>query len=161
MPADPIRLQAEAFDTATTFTIENIAAADGGQAIRLPGNSEGTASYALEGKVAAGTYTVIVGYVDESDGESTAQLSIGNADGESFSGSWTFDDDADSGNGVQPQNFRTATFADVTVGDDATLSLSASSTALEYARIDYIEFVPTDSGEPEPTILLGIADAER
>ncbi|WP_430468649.1 carbohydrate-binding protein [Vreelandella titanicae] len=160
VPADPIRLQAEAFDTATTFTIENIAAADGGQAIRLPGNSEGTASYALEGKVAAGTYTVIVGYVDESDGESTAQLSIGNADGESFSGSWTFDDDADSGNGVQPQNFRTATFADVTVGDDATLSLSASSTALEYARIDYIEFVPTDSGEPEPTILLGIADAD-
>ncbi|WP_223828042.1 CBM35 domain-containing protein [Vreelandella titanicae] len=159
-PADPIRLQAEAFDTATTFTIENIAAADGGQAIRLPGSSEGTASYALDGKVAAGTYTVIVGYVDESDGESSAQLSIGNATGESFSGNWIFDDDADSGNGVQPQNFRTATFADVTVGDDATLSLSASSTALEYARIDYIEFVPTGSVDPEPTILLGIADAD-
>jgi len=159
-PADPIRLQAEAFDAATTFTIENIAAADGGQAIRLPGNSEGTASYALDGKVAAGTYTVIVGYVDESDGESTAQLSISNAEGESFSSNWIFDDDADSGNGVQPQNFRTATFTDVTVGDDATLSLSANSTALEYARIDYIEFVPTGSGDPEPTILLGIADAD-
>ncbi|CAM0554349.1 hypothetical protein EHLJMEHL_04445 [Vreelandella titanicae] len=48
----------------------------------------------------------------------------------------------------------------MTVGDDATLSLSASSTALEYARIDYIEFVPTGSVDPEPTILLGIADAD-
>ncbi|MBT2799159.1 carbohydrate-binding protein, partial [Halomonas sp. ISL-104] len=163
VPADPIRLQAEDFDSATTFTIENIAAADGGQAIRLPGSSTGTASYALDGKVAAGTYTVIVGYVDESDGESTAQLSISDANGESFSGNWIFDDDASSGNGVQPQNFRTVTFTDVTVGDGATLSLSASSTALEYARIDYIEFVPTGSvdpdPEPEPTILLGIADA--
>ncbi|MBT2774510.1 carbohydrate-binding protein, partial [Halomonas sp. ISL-60] len=102
----------------------------------------------------------IVGYIDESDGESTAQLSISDANGESFSGNWIFDDDASSGNGVQPQNFRTVTFTDVTVGDGATLSLSASSAALEYARIDYIEFVPTGSVEPEPTILLGIADAD-
>ncbi|MGP9633681.1 carbohydrate-binding protein [Halomonas sp. AOP43-A1-21] len=161
-PGEPIRLQAEDFDSATTFTIENIAAADGGQAIRMPGNSEGTASYLLDGKVAAGTYTIIVGYIDENDGESTAQLSIGSAEGESFSGNWVFDDDADSGNGVQVQNFRTVTFTDVTVGDDATLTLTANSTALEYARIDYIEFVPMGSvdPEPEPTILISIADAD-
>nr|WP_290984119.1 carbohydrate-binding protein [Halomonas sp.] len=159
-PGEPIRLQAEDFDSATTFTVENIAAADGGQAIRMPGSREGTASYSLDGKVPAGTYTVIVGYIDENDGESTAQLSIGNAEGESFSGSWVFDDDAESGNGTQIQNFRTVTFTDVTVGDGATLSLSANSTALEYARIDYFEFVPTGSVDPEPTILLGITDAD-
>ncbi|WP_346797114.1 carbohydrate-binding protein [Halomonas sp. Bachu 37] len=149
-PVESIRLQAEDFDSASTFTVENITVADGGQGIRLPGNSEGTAGYNLDGKVAAGTYTVVVGYFDENDGESTARLSIGNAEGESFSGSWTFDDDADSGNGTQAQNLRTMTFEDVVVGDNATLSLSANSEALEYARFDYIEFVPTSGVEPEP-----------
>ncbi|MGQ7254938.1 hypothetical protein, partial [Vreelandella titanicae] len=94
------------------------------------------------GAVAAGTYTVIVGYFDENDGESTAQLSIGNAQGQSFSGDWIFDNDASSGNAAQAASFRTVTFENVTVGDDATLDLASTAAPFEYARIDYIEFVP-------------------
>ncbi|WP_052384029.1 carbohydrate-binding protein [Litchfieldella xinjiangensis] len=156
-PVDPIRLQAEDFDSASAFSVESMAAADGGQGIRLPARTEGSARYELDGKVAAGTYTVIVRYFDEDDGESTAQLSIGNAEGESFSGSWTFDDDG-GGNGLQAQNLRTVTFENVTVGENAALDLSVTSDAFEYARIDYIEFVP-GSVEPTPTVLIGIADA--
>ncbi|MGQ7254936.1 hypothetical protein, partial [Vreelandella titanicae] len=73
-PTTPVRLQAEDFTTATNYTVENIGAADEGQGIRLQGGESGTASYVLAGAVAAGTYTVIVGYFDENDGESTAQL---------------------------------------------------------------------------------------
>ncbi|PKH63837.1 hypothetical protein CXF94_00275, partial [Halomonas sp. Choline-3u-9] len=58
-PTTPVRLQAEDFTTATNYTVENIGAADEGQGIRLQGGESGTASYALAGAVAAGTYTVI------------------------------------------------------------------------------------------------------
>ncbi|VXB27476.1 hypothetical protein HALO153_130048 [Vreelandella titanicae] len=159
-PTTPVRLQAEDFTTATNYTVENIGAADEGQGIRLQGGESGTASYALAGAVAAGTYTVIVGYFDENDGESTAQLSIGNAQGQSFSGDWIFDNDATSGNAAQASSFRTVTFENVTVGDDATLALSATAATLEYARIDYIEFVPAGIVEPPAPTLIGISDAD-
>ncbi|WP_039860969.1 hypothetical protein, partial [Vreelandella titanicae] len=159
-PTTPVRLQAEDFTTATNYTVENIGAADEGQGIRLLGGESGTASYALAGAVAAGTYTVIVGYFDENDGESTAQLSIGNAQGQSFSGDWIFDNDATSGNAAQASSFRTVTFENVTVGDDATLDLASTAAPFEYARIDYIEFVPAGIVEPPAPTLIGISDAD-
>ncbi|MGQ7254935.1 hypothetical protein, partial [Vreelandella titanicae] len=57
-------------------------------------------------------------------------------------------------------SFRTVTFENVTVGDDATLDLASTAAPFEYARIDYIEFVPAGIVEPPAPTLIGITDAD-
>ena len=142
-PAAQFRVEAE--DMAlTNYTTKSTSAASGGQYAELhkTGFSEGSASYIFDG--AAGNYDVIVGYFDENDGVASATFSVNGTQLES----WEFDEEL-GGNAASSstQTSRTvATSLALMAGD--TLTLDGFVEAGEWARFDYVEFVP--AAEPAP-----------
>ena len=136
-----VRIEAENWTSATNYGTQNVGHASGGQVTRT-GNeaSPATLTYNLSGEVAAGTYRITIGYLDENDGQSTLTASIG-----SFTDSFVFNDDGPFG-GISEQNTREFTFEDVTIGADSTLVLSIDPDDGEEGRIDYIDFVSLDDG---------------
>jgi len=159
----PVKIEAEAMTLTGGFTVENAAAASdeipggGGKVIRLPtGSSTGSASLTVGNGIPAGTYTVKITYFDENDGVSSASLFAG--DGTSLVGTWTFDDPGSS-SGATADNLRTVSFGGVTIGEGTVLRLEAQSQGAEYARIDYIELVP--SAAPAPDALAPTGDLDQ
>ena len=136
-----VRIEAENWASATNYGTQSVSHASGGTVTRT-GNeaSPATLTYDLSGQVAAGTYRVTIGYLDENDGQSTLTASIG-----SFTDSFVFDDDGPFG-GISTQNKREFTFDNVSIGADSTLVLSVDPDDGEEGRIDYIDFVFLDDG---------------
>ena len=151
LPAN-VRIQAEDFDTATTYATQALGVADGDQVIALPLGASGSASYNLAARgVAPGVYTVAIGHFDENDGDSTLGLTITSDATPTFATSFLLDDDATSGNAAQRSSFRTKIFTNVTIGANGTLTLSGTSDGEEFVRIDYIDFIATGGGTPGNT----------
>ncbi|NJL82214.1 MAG: hypothetical protein HC890_03240 [Chloroflexaceae bacterium] len=101
----------------------------------------GTATTTFTGN--PGTYDVLIGYFDESDGASPVTLNI---NGGPIEGSITYNN---SPGGATPSasNFLESTLASgITLGAGDTITLTGivdgTASANERARIDYIEFVP-------------------
>ncbi|MGK7947431.1 MAG: SGNH/GDSL hydrolase family protein [Xenococcaceae cyanobacterium] len=145
-----IRVEAENLNLNGYF-VKNGNFASGGQYIDLskPGNfipgSTGTASYQFASP--AGKYDIVVGYYDENDGIGELELNIDNVVVESWSLNDTTGDVAAS-----TQSFRTRTIKGVELNPDRTITLkgTASNPAGEWARVDFIEFIPADE-----TVTLG------
>ena len=137
-PPAPVRIQAEEFDELSGFFIENQGAAEGGQVIRLGASTNGTATLDLDAAgVSPGQSTFSVTFFDENDGVSSLTASINGVE----IGTITLDQDGGAIAG-EAQNLRSVTFTDVTVPDNAVLTLSGTSNAGEFVRIDAVEFVP-------------------
>jgi hypothetical protein len=159
--AAPIRFQAEDFDASVGYGVQTQNAAEGNEVAFLPsGGASGSATYDLAARgVAPGVYNLTIGHFDENDGESNVTVTI---DGVAI-GSFTFDDDATSGNAAQASSFRTETFANVTVGENGQLVVAGTTDAGEFARLDWIEFVPVTDGSgaqdnTAPFAPFGLAD---
>ncbi|MGI9475971.1 MAG: hypothetical protein ACR2PI_04645, partial [Hyphomicrobiaceae bacterium] len=147
--ATTIRIQAEDFDSSDVYATQTQGAADAGEVAFLPNNgASGSATYDLAGKgVIAGLYNITLGYFDENDGESDIEILL---DGNPI-GAFTLDDDATSDNAAQAASFRSKTFTEIEVGVDGQMVINATTDAGEYARIDWIEFVPIEDGGPDNT----------
>ncbi|ERT07318.1 G8 domain protein [Lyngbya aestuarii BL J] len=137
---DAIRIEAEDMEL-DTYRLESSEVASNDSLIRLPGGSQndtGKAVTRFEGP--SGKYDVVVGYFDENDGK--AQLEV-NLDGVSLE-SWTLDQKLGS-NYISENNFLTRTVAEgISIEPGEVVEITGTKQAGEFARVDYLEFVPSD-----------------
>ena len=157
---DPVRVQAENFDSLDTFFIEGQGAAEG-SVIRVNAGQTGTATLDLAGAgVAPGVNTISVTFFDENDGESTliAQLVRG---GQTIPvGTILFNQDG-GGNAAQAQNLRTVDLPAVEIQAGDQLQLVGTSAGangdFEFVRVDYVDFTPAGGGTQPGDVLVSIA----
>ncbi|MEB3357777.1 MAG: heparin lyase I family protein [Synechococcales bacterium] len=141
-----IRLEAEAMKR-WRYDIEQSSAASGGRLVTLGGDGQletGTATANFTGK--SGTYDVVVGYFDENDGN--AQLSLSHQN--KVLDRWNLDQQLGT-DAISTKNRVERTVAKnltVTTGD--VFQLKGTETADEYARVDYIDFIPSATATPTP-----------
>ena len=141
------RLEAEAMTLAGGYVTESGTFASGGGLIRILDTASvgtATATFTLE----TGTYDIVVGYYDESDGKSPVTLKIGD-----FQDSWVFDN-SPGGTRASATNFKTRTISGVSISQGSLIELTGYLNSGEVARIDYIEFIPTSGsggGSTPPT----------
>ena len=126
----------------TGYRVESNADASGGALIsRLEAVHllAGVATVAFPGP--AGTYEIIVSYFDESDGQSTLALTVNGA----VMDTWIADADLPSGSpDAVTLAYRVgATGVPLAPGD--IIALQGSEQGSEFACLDKVEFMPTDS----------------
>lgn len=151
--AEPIRVEAEDM-TLEGYRLETNDKVSGEQVISFRGgakNESGTASQTFDGP--AGTYDVVVSYVDEADGVASLEASL---NGETLE-TWQLSENLGSAaisasNQVQR---KVATGVILEAGD--TFELRGQEQSFEHARVDYVEFVPVGgpvggpAGDAPPT----------
>ncbi|HHP7246330.1 MAG TPA: Calx-beta domain-containing protein [Elainellaceae cyanobacterium] len=154
-----IVVQAEDISTLVGYIVENDADADNGALLSLfngsapTSPSEGTASFTFNNS--AGFYDIRLGYFDESDGQSSVEISVDALS----AGIVNFNRDLGSG-GVDPAT-KTRTFdptepgipvdaqldiENVRIASDSLISLNGSLNGTEFARVDFVEFIPVATG---------------
>ncbi len=151
IPQDPVRIQAEDFDSFTRYSIQDRPAADEGQLIAHTGNIANPAFANLNidsgTGIVAGVNDITVGIFDETDGVSTLNVLLNGVQ----VGTIVYDSTAGTG-GPTTQSFRTETISgiDIQLGD--VLTLEAFRSGGEPARVDYVEFTPTGPVTPSISI---------
>jgi Ca2+-binding RTX toxin-like protein len=129
--------------TATTYRVESNSLASGGQMLSLYQSSGTTGSASTTFNGTSGTYDVVVAYFDENDGVTPYSLAVG---ANQFS--WSANQNLGSA-GVSSQNLvRRSVFSGVSVNAGDTINLTGAANQAEWARVDYIEFVPVTNSSP-------------
>ncbi|OLT61117.1 Ig-like domain-containing protein [Moorena bouillonii] len=131
-----VKIQAENFENRNIFEIEDNNEAEGGSLIRIPdefGPNPSSGSATTTFNLPTGNYEVRLGYLDESDGQSPINITIGNTDLPTL----TLDNDGDS---FVNEQISSTVF--INNGDEITIN--GTRDRQEYARIDFIEFIPLD-----------------
>lgn len=142
-PNSSIRIEAESlFDSdIVSYRLENIGAASGGQVLSLRGGAQdelGVATVAFTGP--EGVYDVLIGTFDENDGLARFELTHS----ENLIGSATLDQQLGSGS-ANARTFVALTLAQsIQLGAGDVLTLTGFEEASEHARLDYIEFIPSN-----------------
>ena len=126
--------------TLSNYDVENWDFASNGASVRIrgDGSQRGTATTTFSNTT--GYYNVVVGFFDETDGNSWARFEL---NGESLAG-WRFDD-SPGGDAPTADNLRELTLITnvlLTEGDQLTL-IGNRMHGGEYARFDYIDFIST------------------
>lgn len=138
MAIQTIRIEAESMKL-INYRLESNASASGGQIISLSNGASdetGYASYTFADQ--AGLYDVVVGYYDENDG--VAQL--GFQRNNTVLDSWSLNKDLGS-NAANSQTFLRRTVAKgISIRSGEVFQIKSLENKGEYARIDYIEFIP-------------------
>jgi len=144
----PIRVEAEQM-TLDNYRIESSDSASGGQLIGLleAESNTGTASTVFTG--ASGTYDIIIGYYDESDGKAALGVL---SNGVSID-DWTLNKNLGTSS-PNSKSFTKQTIGDQSLTQGETIAIQGTANQEEYARVDYIEFVPVggDSSQPLPEV---------
>ena len=145
VPVAPQIVRVEAEDmTLTNFYLQPEPGFSGDTVVRLPETTSGTASFDFNGP--SGQYDIFVSYWDENDGASTFQVDQGTTQLDQ----WVANQNVGATH-VSTENRTVATNLQVDSGDSFTLS--ATSEGGEFARIDYIEFVPAGTSAPTPSTI--------
>lgn len=110
--------------------------ASGGEVIKLSSH-RGHASVDFTGPT--GKYDILVGYYDENDGQSTANVKVGG----DIVDAWTFDELTGS-RFASEDNFVERKIEDVHIDAGERIKLSGWFDHYEYARFDYIKVVAAD-----------------
>ena len=131
--AEDVRVQAEAFDLISNFSIERNPHAEGGRFIRADGNGESRAEFEFDG--ADGIYDIEIAYADEIDGESRLALEV---DGRNVA-SWEFDESLGS-RYVTERTMTERTVQNVRIEEGDTLTLIGQADGNEPLRIDSIDY---------------------
>jgi hypothetical protein len=135
-----LRYEAEQMNL-NTYKVEGLngsqASADRYISLRSTGKTSGSASGVFRG--AAGTYQVRVGYYDENDGQSSASVTVAGQ-----RKSFKFDQDLDSDSAMHDAKAVTTTHSAVTLKTGDRFEISARLDKGEFARFDYLEFVPVN-----------------
>ncbi|MEO0947015.1 MAG: Calx-beta domain-containing protein [Cyanobacteria bacterium J06641_5] len=138
----PIRLEAEAADGIVgNFDLESNGAASGGQVLSLRSGSGGV-DFGFNGT--SGTYDIIVGTFDETDGESQISVALNAVETGTTVDLGDLVLDANLGSALpDAQTFVSPMIASgvaLTAGDTLVANISQDGT--EFVRLDFIEFVP-------------------
>ncbi len=147
-PPTTIRLEAEEFNL-DTYIEETRNIASDGEVITLfnAAGTEGTATSTFTG--ASGTYDVVVVYFDENDGQATLSLQVGDDQD-----TWTLDQDFGIGGVRNGNRVERTALSQVNIENGDAITLTGIVNAAEFARVDYIEFIPADvAPSPTPTTI--------
>lgn len=140
-----IRIEAENMSLITYLKEIGNSAASGTSLISLNNAAGTTGSASATFTGSSGTYDVVIGYFDERDG--VAQLDVLIA-GQSLSGT-PFKLDEQTASGAANRNtFRTKTYSRVFIDQNTAIQLQGTANRSEWARADYIEFIPVSSTTP-------------
>jgi probable HAF family extracellular repeat protein len=131
------QLEAEDFNL-NTYLIENNDVASNGRLISLRGAAGNTGSASIQFTGRSGTYDLVVGYVDETDGTAQVNLKINDRDIDS----WTLDKNLGSASPTE-QTFVERSINRVFVNQGDTLSINGTRDREEWARVDYVRLVPS------------------
>jgi hypothetical protein len=129
-----------------TYLVEKRSVASGEKVITLldASGNEGTASTTFEGP--SGVYTVVVGYFDESDGESLLRLKVN----DDIVDNWRLDQKIDpDGDVPTKENFTRRTIGGVELNPKDVLSIEGFREREEYARVDFIQIIPVNVSSSE------------
>ncbi|WP_228059837.1 right-handed parallel beta-helix repeat-containing protein [Plectonema radiosum] len=140
---DILRYEAEELNL-SSYLIESNNASSGGKHISLVGSDTGTATGVFNGK--AGSYQVNVGFYDENDGVSSAKVTVA---GETQS--FLFDKDLPGNAAVAETLTSRLTHSEIKLQPGDTFEIEAQMNVGEFARFDYIEFVPMDEKIDSPS----------
>jgi len=154
-------VQAEHFTglgSATNFFVAATPGASNNQVIRTDANEAGSISTSLAANgLTEGWYNVTVTVYDETDGNATFSLKIGDtqlATNRSFSDG-TFDNSLPRGNAGQAGNLKTISFATPVYVDAASIALlTGQADAGENLRIDKLTFTRVASPELPPSVVV-------
>ena len=143
-----LRIEAEMMSL-VTYRLESKSVASEGQYISLRGGDRGetgTASFAFDGLT--GTYDVVLGYFDETDGVSQLEVSKGGA----LIDAWDSNQNLGSA-GVRTQTLAQRTVATgLSINNGDTFTIQGTEDGGEPARIDYIEFIPLVNTPPSASL---------
>ena len=143
-----IRIEAETLDL-EGYEIETPdgsgASGDGFISLRSDDDGTGTATGVFDGE--AGLYDVRLGFFDESDGQSEVTIAIdGNSAG------LVFDDDLPSRLPDEASQATATTHQGIALEPGDTIEIQGLADLWEFARLDFIDFIPVDTGsDPAPT----------
>ncbi|MGB3294526.1 MAG: fibronectin type III domain-containing protein [Phormidesmis sp.] len=138
-----IRVEAESLADSdiVSYRLEAVGAASGSQVLSLrgsAGNEIGVAT--VDFTASEGVYDVLIGTFDENDGLARFELTHN----DSLIGSATLDQQLGSGS-ANAQTFVELTLAQsIQLGVGDVLTITGFEEASEHARLDYIEFVPSN-----------------
>lgn len=140
---DILRYEAEEL-TLSNYQIESNNASSEGKHISLLGSDSdsGTATGVFDGE--AGTYKVNVGFYDENDGVSSVDITVAGKL-ESFS----FDKDLPADKAAAEALTSRITHSEIKLQPGDDFKIEAESNLGEFARLDYVEFIPLDSSTPK------------
>ena len=142
IPTKPIRLEAEDADSLTNYRLEQNRYASGDEVLSLKGGTRdevGSASFTFKEQ---GTYDIVLGTFDENDGTATITLELnGSQIGETI----LLDEDLgrNLGDSYTAVSKNIAFGISLEAGD--VLTINGFEQGGEFARIDYLEFIATDS----------------
>ncbi|MBV6627502.1 MAG: DUF4114 domain-containing protein [Rivularia sp. (in: Bacteria)] len=145
--SNPIRYEAEELNL-NGYRVEIVenSSASNNQHISLKGTkgNQGSATGKFDGE--AGTYQVKVGYYDENDGQSKAEITVGEE-----IASFVFDQDLPDNWAKPAAKTSRIVIEEVELTSGDSFKIEASSDEGEFARFDYIEFSPiADASIPTP-----------
>ena len=142
-----VRIEAETITNRSVYRVENISAASGGKALSLvggAGNEVGKVSFKFTG--VDGLYDVVLGTFDENDGQARFNVRQNG----SAIGSITLNKELGSNSpNAQTAVARKVTTVQIKNGD--TFVVNGFENAGEYARLDYIDFIPSGTVNTPPT----------
>ncbi|NEO23173.1 MULTISPECIES: VCBS repeat-containing protein [unclassified Moorena] len=135
-----VKIQAESFPNLTNFVIENNSDAEGGSVIRISEDS-GTATRTFD--LPTGNYEVRLGYFDETDGDSTIDITIGDTELPTL----TFNNPPPgAGNTPNADSFVNQQISStVFIENGDLITINGTSDGGELTRIDFIEFNELDA----------------
>jgi parallel beta-helix repeat protein len=131
------RIEAENFDQITGFSREEWVAASGGTTLGLlNGSPSGTATYNFTGL--SGLYDIFIGAFDENDGRAQLQLTRNN----SSVGSITLNQQLQGGSPSDATRVTRQIGSSIQLNQGDILRVIGTPDSAEYARFDFIQFVP-------------------
>ncbi len=136
-PAASFLLEAEAMSLAS-YAVRSGSFASNGKYIEVTA-ATGSATAAFSGP--AGAYDVYVGYFDETDGTGRLTFKAGGA----VVDSWQLDQPTGSAGPDAVSFIERKVASGLTLATGTTLGLDGGRSGYEYARVDYIRFVPVDA----------------
>lgn len=143
-PAKAMRYEAENLSL-TNYRTEwfegSKASAERQISLRGTGKTSGSAEGVFKGK--AGIYQVKIGYYDENDGQSSATVTVAGQ-----SKHFKFDQDLFSDSSMHDARAVVTTHSAVTLKTGDRFKISAQLDEGEFARFDYIEFIPIPQRSP-------------
>ncbi|WGV24067.1 hypothetical protein [Halotia branconii] len=143
----PIRIEAESM-TRSVYRLESNSLASGGSMISLAGSSsteKGTAKTTFSGT--AGNYDVVVAYYDENDGVASLAVKIKGSQVDT----WSLNQDLGTNYVTNNNRVRRTVATGVTLNSGDVLEIEGTENSGEYARVDYVELIPTSQTTPDPT----------
>lgn len=134
-PASPVTMEAEDMSTDGDYSVENVAAASGGKALKAASGKTGEAWFTFTGT--AGSYNITVYYFDENDGQSTFKLYVNGSQQDT----WVANQNLGSGS-ANSSTLTSRVVSNITLAPGDVIKVTGKQHSNEYARLDKVVVTP-------------------